>query len=119
MTHAVLFPHDCDKVAFDCLSEEHVVNAIKIQFVTQEQNVDTLIRDTLGSNNIIGRFHIIWQWLAVLNKIHNGYKLDERSFPTRDEFNRKKELYMDQINKIISNANKVTSEETIEFEQSL
>ena len=61
MAHAVLFPHDCDKVAFDCLSEEHVVNAIKIQFVTQEQNVDTLIRDTLGSNNIIGRFHIIWQ----------------------------------------------------------
>ena len=61
MAHAILFPHDSDQVAKDCLSKEHVVNFLKIQFVTKKDNLDKLITDTLGSNNILGRFHIICQ----------------------------------------------------------
>ena len=90
MAHAILFPHDSDQVAKDCLSKEHVVNFLKIQFVTEKNNLDKLITDTLGSNNILGRFHIIWQWLAVLNKIHNVYKSDDVLLPSQEEFLHKK-----------------------------
>ena len=81
--------------------------------------MNRLIKDTLGSNNIFGRFYIIWQWLAVLNKIHNGYKSDDRLFPTKQQFLSRKRIYDQQVLDIINDGFKSTTKETIEFEQAL
>ena len=81
--------------------------------------MDNLIKDTLGSNNIFGRFYIIWQWLAVLNKVHNEYKSDNRLLPTQEQFLTKKKNYDQQIKEIINDGYQSTTKETIEFEQAL
>lgn len=78
-----------------------------------------LIKDTLGSDSIFGRFHVVWQWLAVLNKIHNGYKSNNRNFPTKDEFELRKEIFNRQIKQVVSNAKKSTSAEAILYEETL
>ena len=93
LAHAILFPHDSDEVAINCFANSHVVNAINIQFITEPNKMDMLIKDTLGSGSIFGRFHVVWQWLAVLNKIHPGYNSKNRNFPTKDKFLFRKEVF--------------------------
>ena len=92
--HAIMFPHNAPEAtsfaallsSFYNLQEnflsselkEFCENMITIQFLGPEEEIDTMIQETLNTNVIQARPHVVQQWLLVLQQASTaGYSMDE------------------------------------------
>ena len=72
----ILFDHDSPRIAKDLLSEKTMGEDICIQFVGPKGEYDKLLTRTKNSksSHIFGRAWVVYQWMAVLKKLHCLYK---------------------------------------------
>jgi len=75
-THAILFEHDAPYIAKSCFDKDHIKKALSFIFVDPDGKLDSLTTATLHGLTVDGRSYVVYQWLAVVQQIHNFYKAD-------------------------------------------
>ena len=76
-SHCIVFGHDAPIVASNALRNPQQISEMLILhfFGKNAEDVDRLMRDTVGTSVIMARAYVIYQWLtvlAVINPIYQG-----------------------------------------------
>ena len=113
--HAISFDHDAPEVVSNIFSEEGFKKTIKLVLMGENDQMDMLAKDTIGTFSLTGRAYVLYQWIACLKVINRYYK--DISLPPFEEV---KSILDKTIKKIIiDESHKVTSEVTRGIDEAL
>ena len=123
--HSILFEHDAPQQS--CLAlflrlqqgpesiKDMVAERISIHFVAAKNDMDALIKHTLGTTLIQARAHVVYQWMQVLQAVNPLYSNDPPLPPLAEV-----ETIIGQSNKeVLNQAVQITDEESLRFEAAL
>ena len=72
--HAVAFDHDAPEVVSNIFSEEGLRKILNVVLIGDDDKIDQLATDSLGSYSLNGRAYVLYQWIACLKVTNKYYK---------------------------------------------
>ena len=113
--HAVSFDHDAPEVVSNIFSEEGLTKILNVVLIGDDDKIDQLAKDSLGSYSLTGRAYVLYQWIACLKVTNKYYK--DISLPPFEDVKRIVESIIKKI--IIDDSLKTSNPVTIGIENAI